>query len=620
MSEIVEEKVRDVLQAMRTKLRFSTTILARLDADRGGLVLSSLFTERFSILEEATELLGFDLTGAIYPLWAEESLFIRCYREGRLLSTTDIRDLWKSVLPFDAFDPITSAVGPRLYVAVPLPATTGSILGVVVLDRPLSETFEAEERDQLLLYAARLGRLLEEDRLGVPPVDSGAESPFSRWLSVHLLDRSLASVWSAGAGPAARAVVAALEGKLKPGKVEVTLADGAAVLINAYMVDPKGKVVWLLLCENLARRDREVRELREQLRLRLARIQETVVSVDREGRVTGCNDAARDVLGYEPAEMIGLPVTALVPGDVTRPAHRRFVATLLEQGHVERQFELRRKDGSRFPAEVSVLLLADESDEPTGAIATVRDLSEQQRQAEERGRLRRQLLRSERLAALGEMAARIAHEVRNPLAAIGAAALSIEEDEAAGDTSQQQGKAIGAEVRRLDVILTDLLQFAKPSPVTRRHVDLSGLVVDAIESAKAEPQAKEIDFVVDVEVDGHLRVSGDANGLRQVLMNVLRNAIEACAPHGRIVCDVRRTKKGVHVQITDDGSGLSRAAERRAFEPFYSTKSRGTGLGLPISQRIIQEHGGTIEIGTNEEGGTIVSFTLAVSEEPNGRA
>lgn len=615
MSEVVDEQVRNVIQAMRQKLGFTSATLARFDPDRGGLVLSFVIGTRLPLLKAASEALGFDPTGAAFPLWAEESFFMRSYREGRLLATTDFEDLIRGALPWEVLAPFASSIGSRLFVCVPVPGSSGTILAVILLDRSKTAALTPDERDQLLLYAARVGQLLEADRLGAPALGPGQDSPVARWLSVHLLDRSLRPVWSGGAGPAARSVVSAL-GELKPGQFEVTLATGAAVLVHVYTVDPAGQVSWLMLCEDLARRDREARELREQLRLRLARVREAVISLDADYRVTGVNDATRGVLGFEPAEMIGQPATAFIPEGKITQRHRKLAADLAANGHVERQIRLQRRDGSNFPAEVSVLLLADEDVQPAGAIATVRDLSEQKRQAAERLRLRRKLLRSERLAALGEMAARIAHEVRNPLAAIGAAALSIEEDERGEPMAREQARAIGNEVRRLDTILTDLLRFARPRPAVRVPVEVNELMDEAVAVAKVDPAATGMDFVI--EGSDPCYVLADADGLRQVLMNLLRNAAEACGGSGTVTCRAIKATGKARLEVLDTGPGLTASARRRAFEPFFSTKNRGTGLGLPISRRIIEEHGGKMRLTSQRNGGTRVVIELDLTEPPAG--
>lgn len=615
MSELVDERFRDVIEAMRQMLGFAAAVLARLDMDRGGLVLSFAIGDRGHFLQQAADVLGFDPTGAAFPLWAEQSLFVRCYRGGRIVSTTSIQDLFTGALPPDTFEPFEEIIGPRLFVCVPIPGPSGAILAVVLLERPRLDALTADERDQLLLYAARLGQLLEADRLGAPPVDSSGQSPFTRWLSVTLLDRGLRTVWTAGVGPPTSSIITVLGGELKPGRFEVTLKDGVALRINVYMVDPGGEVAWLVLCENLAQRDREVRELREQLRLRLARVHESVVSVDRDLRVTGCNEATRDILGYEPAELIGRSIRSALPGGKVTRAHHRLVSDLLNRGHVERQLQLVRKDGSKFPGDLSILLLADDDEEPSGAIATVRDLSEQKRQAAERLRLRKRVLRSERLAALGEMAARIAHEVRNPLAAIGAAALSIEEDDGGGDLATLQARAIGEEVRRLDAILTDLLQFARPKPVTRTPVDLVELVRDTLDVVGSDPQAEAVELELENEAVETCFVTGDPNGLRQVLMNVLRNAVEASGAGGRVSCRLTNKAGKVELLVSNTGPILSRTTRKRAFEPFFSTKSRGTGLGLPISRQIIEEHGGELALSARRGGGATVSVALEVSDD-----
>lgn len=614
----VDEQVRSVLEAMRRVLGFTSAVFARLDSDRGGLVLSFVIGERLPVFEEAFHVLGFDPSGAVFPLWAEESMLVRCYRQGRLMSTTDLLDVVRGPVPVETFEPLASTLGPRLLVCVPVAGMSGAILAVVLLDRQTTEPLNAEERDQLLVYAARLGELLEAARLGTSQAVTDQGSPVTRWLSLHLLDRTLRTGWSAGAGPSSRAVLAALEHRLKPGQFEVTLPTGGQALVNVFVVDPGGEVSWLLICEDLALRDRDVRELREQLRLRLARVRDAVVSVDQQLRVTGCNDAARDVLGYEPAEMIGVEASTFLPKGEVSAAHRKLATTLLSQGHVEQQLSLRRRDGTQFPAEVAVMLLADEMEVPAGAIATVTDMSEQRRLAKERIRLQRKLLRSERLAALGEMAARIAHEVRNPLASIGAAALSIEEDEEGGRDARSQASAIGAEVRRLDTILTDLLRFARPRPVTRRSVDLHDVVQEAVSAVRSDPLSQGVELVMLDHDATTRRVQADPDELRQVMMNILKNAVEACASAGRVTCRVTEAQGAARVEVADTGSGLSRAARRRAFEPFFSTKTRGTGLGLPISRRIIEEHGGELKLRSRRGGGTTVILEVKESDEHHG--
>jgi PAS domain S-box-containing protein len=619
MPDPVEEQIQSVLQAMSGLLGFTSTVLARQDSTKGGLVLTVAprGPGPGTQFRHAVDVLGFDPSGAVFPLWAEDAVFVRCYRQGRLLSTTSLAELIGSALPGGAVGPIDELVGPRLYVAVPVISSSWTILGVIMLDRADTTPLGPDERDRLLLYADRVGQLLEAARLGEPAVTLHDSSPLTRWLSVHLLHRSLAPVWSGGAGPDAGSVIDALGGRLQPGTREVTLPDGAAVLVHVNVVDPKGHVAWLVLCEDLAGRDRETRDLREQLRLHLARVQEAVVSVDAGLRITGCNDAARAVFGSDPAEMIGEPVSAFLPGGDLSDVHKGLVEDLIARGHVDGQVTLRRRDGTPFPANVSVLLQSDEHERPSGAIATVRDLSEQRRQAAERLRLRRRLLRSERLAALGEMAARIAHEVRNPLAAIGATAMAIEEDGEAEAGARGRAKAISAEVRRLDVILTDLLQFARPRPAVRQRLDIGDLVRRTVAVTQADPLAKEIDFAVCASSEAELVAPVDPDAMRQVMLNVLRNAVEACAPRGHITCTVSRGNGTLRIEVSDDGPGLPPEARRRVFEPFFSTKSRGTGLGLPISRRIVDEHKGRMRLRARRSGGTTVSIELPAM--PRGR-
>jgi signal transduction histidine kinase len=205
------------------------------------------------------------------------------------------------------------------------------------------------------------------------------------------------------------------------------------------------------------------------------------------------------------------------------------------------------------------------------------------------------------------MAARIAHEVRNPLVSIGAAAQVVAEE--LGEQSPVAGEvqAIVREVRRLDAIVTDFLRFARPRRADRRSVDLAPVISESLELVRERAHG----HTLKVEVEKPLHARCDPDGVKQVLLNVLLNAIEA-SPAGDIDCDARRHGEEVVLSIADRGPGVPEVARRRVFDPFFSTKTRGTGLGLAVSKQIVEEHQGRIRILNRRGGGTRVVIELPV--------
>jgi signal transduction histidine kinase len=220
-------------------------------------------------------------------------------------------------------------------------------------------------------------------------------------------------------------------------------------------------------------------------------------------------------------------------------------------------------------------------------------------------------LHTERLSALGEMAARIAHEVRNPLVSIGAAAQVVSEELGAASPVAGEVGAIAREVKRLDSIVSDFLKFARPRRAELRQCDLA-IVVDetaALVRAKA-PETK-----LELNLERPLSARCDPDAIKQVLLNVLLNAVEAAPksqPNALIECDGHTVGSQLILSVADRGPGIPDHVRRRVFDPFFSTKTRGTGLGLAVSKQIVDEHHGRIRLFNRRGGGTRVVIELPV--------
>jgi signal transduction histidine kinase len=225
--------------------------------------------------------------------------------------------------------------------------------------------------------------------------------------------------------------------------------------------------------------------------------------------------------------------------------------------------------------------------------------------------MRRRLQETERLAASGELAAGVAHEIRNPLAAIVNATTLLHDPEAlTRDEREYTLGAIRTEARRLNRILSDFLLFARPREPQRRAADI-GEVVDRVAMLLRDDAARAARITLDVDVDRSLpRFVFDPDQLTQVLWNVALNGVEAMDGQGRLSLRVNHVDGEVVIAVSDTGRGIPPDERPRIFEPFYSRKQGGSGLGLTIAQHIVAAHGGRIDLDSTPGAGTRFRIAL----------
>jgi PAS domain S-box-containing protein len=233
----------------------------------------------------------------------------------------------------------------------------------------------------------------------------------------------------------------------------------------------------------------------------------------------------------------------------------------------------------------------------------LRRAHERQREAQET------LLRMERLSVMGETAAIVAHELRNPLVAIGGFARTLERNLEEGDANRQFASIIVEEVDRLERIIHDLLDFIRPQKGLRKDVDCDKLVRETVSRFDEQISARGIELVLDLE--GRKRpVRCHPGEIQQVLQNLLMNAMQAVGTGGQIEVRTRRRQNGVEIAVGDDGPGISDQVKERMFAPFFSTKASGSGLGLTICQRIVKSHGSLLRAANGAKGGAVFHFVL----------
>ncbi|HEX9077992.1 MAG TPA: ATP-binding protein [Desulfuromonadaceae bacterium] len=228
------------------------------------------------------------------------------------------------------------------------------------------------------------------------------------------------------------------------------------------------------------------------------------------------------------------------------------------------------------------------------------------RYARREARHQEEMAKRENLARMGEMGAMLAHEIRNPLAGIKGFAQLIEkrpDDPRTGEAAQR----IVAEARRLEALVTDLLDFAGSGTAPMTPLDLGAVIEHTAELVRQEAGHSSVALVSDCA--GSLRVTGNRDRLAQVLLNIARNGLQAMPDGGTLRIAARPAGSDVVIEVSDTGHGIRPEDLPRVFEPFFTTKARGSGLGLALCRKIVEEHAGTIDI-TSGEGGTVVRLSF----------
>jgi len=359
-----------------------------------------------------------------------------------------------------------------------------------------------------------------------------------------------------------------------------------------------------------ARLAADLRELRASQEDLLSSLQDGVLVLDPAGRVASLNQAAEELTGLSESAARGRPLEALFPPPAPLAA---LAARTLAQGRSHADFELalRRPDGTQRTVSAMASQVSDPGGRQRGAVLVLRDLSRVRE-------LEAQVRRSERLAGLGVLAAGLAHEVRNPLVGVRAAAQLLGQEPAFPASLGEFTEVIIREVDRLNRLVDDLLALAGTQPLRRRPCNVNQVLEEALRLLAPGLQAGGIAVCRRYDPAIPL-VPADPDRLLQVFLNLVRNAAEALAgAPGALTVRTRFERvapqcgggSAAAVEVEDDGPGLPPEAAEKLFTPFFTTKARGTGLGLPLSLRIVQEHGGALELASGPGRGATARVLL----------
>ncbi len=382
-----------------------------------------------------------------------------------------------------------------------------------------------------------------------------------------------------------------------------------------------------------------------------------VTITDMQGTITDFNRAAVEQFGYEKEEAIGKTPQELFMVEKDFPRFFEELETLLSGKPIEASdYLVKRKDGTEFQVSISLSVLRDTEGRPNAIVAVHRDITERKRMEQEikdkyeqldaqneelravneelqateeelratneelqaaNDELREtqeQLIRSEKLAAIGQLASGVGHELRNPLGAIKNAVFYIQRRLANTDLITTEPRVmefldiVDGEVNAANKVITDLLDFSRVAKPTVSPANIAGIIEDALSYA---PLPENIDLAKGIDEDLPM-VMVDADQIRQVLANIILNAQQAMPDGGKL--DIWAKGKGgfVEVGFSDTGRGIPGAVRKKIFDPLFTTKAKGIGLGLALCKSILERHGGDIQVESEEGKGTTFTVCLPI--------
>jgi PAS domain S-box-containing protein len=330
---------------------------------------------------------------------------------------------------------------------------------------------------------------------------------------------------------------------------------------------------------------------------------DAIILIDNDDIVRYWNRGAEEMFLYRRDEVVGRRVGFIVPQDLIASGELAAIKQqLAERGALSNLVTRRvRKDGVELWISLTRTLLHDHAGRAVGSTAILRDITAQRRaEADLQG--------ARQLAILGELAAKVAHEIKNPLAGIFAAIQILERTLESGDPRRRVFADVAREIKRLDDTVQDLLRFARPLPAKLIATPLASFVRDALAPHRLQPELAP--HTIEISVPEDLVATIDARLMSQAITNLVINAGQAMERPGTIWIDARETPTAIEIEVGDSGPGVPHELRETIFDPFFTTKSRGTGLGLAIARKNVQAHGGSLGLSERRGGGALFRIAL----------
>jgi PAS domain S-box-containing protein len=325
-----------------------------------------------------------------------------------------------------------------------------------------------------------------------------------------------------------------------------------------------------------------------------------VATTDVTGRITYANDKFCEISKYSREELIGQDHRIINSGFHSKAFMRELWHTIA-RGHVwHGEIRNRAKDGALYWVDTTIVPFLDSRRKPYQYVAIRADITAR-KAVEDR------LAQQAALARLGQMAAVVAHEVRNPLAGIKGAIQVLMSRRTVADSELPVMRDVVARIDSLGELINDLMVFARPRPPRPNTFHIRPLLLEAISLLRRDPAGE----LVEVTIEGpDLELIADNEMIRATVLNLLLNAAQAMNGRGNVTIKIAQHDWECSIEIRDTGPGVPPDLRDRVFEPFFTTKARGGGLGLPIARRTAELHGGTLTLSSPETGGSVFTLTL----------
>jgi two-component system sensor histidine kinase HydH len=365
-----------------------------------------------------------------------------------------------------------------------------------------------------------------------------------------------------------------------------------------------GALYFIFIVQNYYLVDRTLAEMRTYTENVVESMADGLISIDNEGKIVTLNRRAGEILGVDEGRLRGKEFSVVLGQESVK---------WFQNGRMmirDREVEVFTPSGTKIPLGLSATPLKDETGQEMGSVILIRDLREIRD-------LQEKVRRSERLAALGRLAAGVAHEIRNPLSSIRGFAQFFAHRLRGQDKEQEYASIMVREVDRLNRVITELLDFARPKEIRREPQSLEDILEHTLRLLETELARKSVKLEKDYE-ENLPPIPADRDRLAQAFLNLLLNSLEAIEKEGTIGIHLgKETRNGrpyLTVSITDTGRGIPADDLEKIFEPFFSTKRKGTGLGLAIVHQIVEAHKGEIRVRSRKGQGTTFSIFLPMDE------
>lgn len=363
------------------------------------------------------------------------------------------------------------------------------------------------------------------------------------------------------------------------------------------------KKLWDKMEKKTSEREYQLSSKEAYLRLFFEHADDSIAVFDLDERIITVNPAFEKLYGWTKEEAIG-HILPLVPPSHLEQAKNR--SSRLREGHSYTLIQTQdmRKDGSIFDAQISLSPILNPSGEIIASSVIARDIS----YIKENENL---IVQAEKLKLVGELAAGVAHEIRNPMTVISGFVQMINEDSTS--PYYEYTKLIQNETERIDLILSEFLVLSRPQVMKIDPIHLAETIDQVAQLFQFELQQKSIMLHI-TNPHKNTVILGNENQIKQVFINLIKNAIEAIGENGTILIELYRKNdtKEIFISIKDNGCGIPPHILKHIFEPFYTTKTKGTGLGMMIINKIIQDHQGTINVQSKQYKGTEISINLPI--------